>query len=41
MPTILRSFSTNWEKVFRRGVLDHPIKELCRVYVSKTIDCHY
>jgi hypothetical protein len=40
-PTVLRSFSRNWDAVFRNGVLDHPIKELCRVYVSKTIDCHY
>jgi len=23
------------------GIVDHPLKELCRVYVSKTIDCHY
>jgi hypothetical protein len=40
-PPVMRSFSTNWQRVFRTGVLDHPIKELCRVYVSKTIDCHY
>ena len=41
VPAVLRSFSINWERVFRRGVLDHSVKELCRVYVSKTIDCHY
>jgi hypothetical protein len=41
VPAVLRSFSTNWQRLFRTGVLDHPIKELCRVYVSKTIDCHY
>ena len=41
VPAVPRSFSTNWERVCRRGVLDHSIKELCRVYVSKTIDCHY
>ena len=41
VPAVLRSFSRNWDAVFRNGVLDHPIKELCRVYVSKTIDCHY
>jgi hypothetical protein len=23
------------------GVIDHRIKELCRVYVSQSIDCHY
>ena len=41
VPAVLRSFSRNWDAVFRHGVLDHQIKELCRVYVSKTIDCHY
>ena len=41
VPAVMRSFSNNWQRMFRTGVLDHPIKELCRVYVSKTIDCHY
>ena len=41
VPAILRSFSRNWDVAFRNGVMDHSIKELCRVYVSKTIDCHY
>jgi hypothetical protein len=41
VPAILRSFSKNWQVAFRTGVMDHSIKELCRVYVSKTIDCHY
>jgi hypothetical protein len=41
VPAVLRSFSTNWQRVFRTGVTDHALKELCRVYVSKTIDCHY
>ena len=41
VPAVLRSFSENWNRAFRTGVCDHAIKELCRVYVSKTIDCHY
>ena len=41
VPAVLRSFSQNWQRVFRDGVLEHRIKETCRVYVSKTIDCHY
>src|SRR3954451_5022124 len=41
VPAVLRSFSRNWQGVFRDGVLEHRIKELCRVYVSQTIDCHY
>jgi hypothetical protein len=41
VPAVLRSFSRNWERTFRGGVVEHSLKELCRVYVSKTIDCHY
>ena len=41
VPAVIRSFSTNWQDAFRTGVVDHALKELCRVYVSKTIDCHY
>jgi hypothetical protein len=41
VPAVLRSFSRNWQVAFRDGAMDHAIKELCRVYVSKTIDCHY
>jgi hypothetical protein len=26
---------------FRHGVCDHRIKELCRVYVSQSIECEY
>ena len=41
VPAVMRTFSSSWQRLFRTGVLDHSIKELCRVYVSKTIDCHY
>ena len=41
VPAVIRSFSENWQDAFRTGVVDHALKELCRVYVSKTIDCHY
>ena len=41
VPAVLRSFSTNWQRVFRTGVTEHGNKELCRVYVSQTIECHY
>jgi len=27
--------------MFRHGVLEHSLKELCRVYVSQTIECNY
>ena len=41
VPAVLRSFSQNWQRTFRTGTVEHGLKELCRVYVSKTIDCHY
>jgi hypothetical protein len=40
-PDVLRGFASTWERVFRNGVVDHAIKELCRVYVSRTLECHY
>ena len=41
VPAVAKGFSRAWERIFRNGVVEHPLKELCRVYVSKTIDCHY
>jgi hypothetical protein len=41
VPNVLRAFSEAWDLTFRNGVCDHNIKELCRVYVSKSIDCEY
>lgn len=35
------AFDTAWEKLFRSGVVDHSIKELCRVYVSRSVKCEY
>jgi hypothetical protein len=34
-------FTRGWKQIFRTGIVEHPLKELCRAYVSKTIDCHY
>jgi hypothetical protein len=41
VPAVMRAFSESWQALFRTGVLDHTVKELCRVYVSKTVECHY
>ena len=41
VPAVIRSFSENWQNAFRTGVTEHRIKELCRGYVSATIECHY
>ncbi|HEY1270320.1 MAG TPA: hypothetical protein VGH16_23885 [Candidatus Binatia bacterium] len=40
-PNVIRAFSQAWDLTFRNGVVDHGLKELCRVYVSKSIDCEY
>jgi hypothetical protein len=41
VPAVLHSFTQAWRTTFLDGVLDHQIKELCRVYVSKSIECEY
>jgi hypothetical protein len=41
VPGVIRAFSQAWDLTFRNGVCDHKVKELCRVYVSKSIDCEY
>ena len=41
VPQVIRAFSQAWELTFRNGVVDHALKELCRVYISKSIDCQY
>jgi hypothetical protein len=41
VPAVAKAFSRAWNGIFRQGVLEHPIKELCRNYVSQSIDCHY
>jgi hypothetical protein len=41
VPAVAKAFMRPWKRTFREGIVDHPLKELCRVYVSKTIDCDY
>ena len=41
VPELLRTFTAAWRTAFLNGVLDHRIKELCRLYVSRTVDCQY
>ena len=41
VPAVFWSFANTWQAVFRDGVCDHTIKELCRVYVSRTVKCEY
>ena len=41
VPAVAKAFMRAWNRIFREGVLEHSLKELCRVYVSKTIECEY
>ena len=41
VPAVLHAFTNAWRNTFLDGVLDHETKELCRVYVSKSIECDY
>lgn len=40
-PDVMKAFNHAWEVFFRQGVTDHSIKELCRLYVSKSVECEY
>jgi AhpD family alkylhydroperoxidase len=35
------AFADAWAKLFRGGVVDHSLKELCRVFVSRSVKCEY
>jgi alkylhydroperoxidase family enzyme len=41
VPAVFWSFANSWQETFRDGVCDHSIKELCRVYISRTVKCEY
>lgn len=41
VPAVVKTFSAAWEETFVNGVVDHDLKELCRVYVTKTVACGY
>ena len=40
-PNAFWAFAKPWEEMFRNGVCDHAIKELCRVYISRTVQCEF
>ena len=41
VPATFWFFADSWKNLFHNGVLDHPIKELCRLYVSRSVQCEY
>jgi alkylhydroperoxidase family enzyme len=41
VPAAFWFFANSWNDLFRNGILDHSVKELCRVYVSHSVKCEY
>ncbi len=41
VPACFWFFADSWNNIFRNGVLDHSLKELCRLYVSRSVTCEY
>jgi alkylhydroperoxidase family enzyme len=41
VPAVFWAFANSWRDVFKNGVADHDIKELCRVYVSRSVKCEF
>jgi alkylhydroperoxidase family enzyme len=41
VPACFWAFARSWQAIFREGVNDHAIKELCRAYVSRSVKCEY
>jgi alkylhydroperoxidase family enzyme len=40
-PDVFKTFTHYWDATFRQGVCDHAIKELCRLYITKTTNCQF
>ena len=41
VPAAFWFFANAWDDLFRNGVCDHAVKELCRVYISRTVKCEF
>ena len=41
VPAAFWFFANSWRDLYRNGVCDHAIKELCRLYVSRSVQCEY
>jgi alkylhydroperoxidase family enzyme len=41
VPACFWFFANSWRDIFRNGVVDHSLKELCRLYVSRSVECEY
>src|SRR4051794_6304048 len=40
-PNAFWAFADSWKAIFHSGVCDHAIKDLCRVYISRTVKCEF
>jgi alkylhydroperoxidase family enzyme len=41
VPAAFWFFANSWRDLFRNGVVEHDLKELCRVFVSRSVKCEY
>jgi len=40
-PNAFWAFANSWRDIFHTGICDHAIKELCRLYVSRSVICEF
>jgi alkylhydroperoxidase family enzyme len=40
-PNAFWAFADSWKAIFHEGVCDHGIKDLCRIYISRTVNCDF
>lgn len=40
-PNAFWAFADSWKAIFHNGVCDHAIKDLCRVYISRSVRCEF
>ena len=41
VPAAFWFFARSWNDLFRNGIADHALKELARLYVSRSVQCEY
>jgi alkylhydroperoxidase family enzyme len=41
VPAAFWFFAKSWNDLFRNGIADHGLKELARLYVSRSVQCEY
>lgn len=41
VPAAFWFFARSWNDLFRNGIADHGVKELARLYVSRSVQCEY